>query len=180
MNKLRSSQLFTILLNCAAFTFLCQTAAYTIEGVFGAAIAAAAQILLCVPMLLLYHRGFSFSAYAEKHRILPLLFVAYLLYRGGVSFVRLQRTAADISLPVSGKFFAAALIALVCIYTASLGIQALARSSTLIFGILLFALAIMLIGAVPHAEPQNLYLTPDDSIWHGFLRSMHTADEQHH
>lgn len=177
MNKLRSSQLFAMLLVSAAFTFLCQTAAYSMEGIFGAAIAATVQIVLSLPMLLLYHRGFSFSQYAEQHRILPLCFVAYLLVRGGISFVRLQHTTSELALPVSGKFMAAALIAIVCLYTVSLGIQPLARSSTLIFGILLFTLAIMLLGAIPQAEPQNLALSPDDTIWHGFLRSMGTADE---
>lgn len=177
MNKLRSSQLFAMLLVSAAFSILCQTSAYTIEGIFGAAIAAAVQILLCLPMLLLYRRTFSFSAYAKKHWLLPICFVAYALIRGGVSFVQLQGTTSELSLPISGKFIAAALIALVCLYTVSLGIHALARSSTLIFGILLATLAVMLLGAIPKAEPQNLSLSPDDTIWNGFLRSMRNADE---
>ncbi len=177
MNKIRSGQLFAALMICAAFTFLCQTAAFTMEGVCGAGLAAAVQLLICIPIVLLYRGGFSFSRYAEKHKILPLIFIVYLLVRGGVSFVQMQQTSGALSLPLSGKFLAVGLIALVCLYTASLGIQALTRSSTLIFGILLFALAVMLIGAIPQAEPQNLSMTPDDSIWQGFLRGMYTADE---
>lgn len=177
MNKLRSGQLFALLLVSAAFSILCQTSAYTIEGILGAAIAAAVQILFCLPMLLLYRRGFSFSAYARKHWLLPLCFVVYALIRGGISFVQLQGTASELSLPISGKFVAAALIALVCLYTASLGIHALARSSTLIFGILLATMAVMLLGAIPKAEPQNLSLSLEDTIWNGFLRSMRNADE---
>lgn len=177
MNKIRSGQLFALLMVSAAFTFLCQTAAFTMEGVFGAGIAAVVQLLLCIPMVILYRGGFSFSRYAQQHKLLPLIFTAYLLVRGGVSFVQLQQTSSALSLPVSGKFLAAGLIALVCLYTVSLGIQALTRSSTLIFGILLFVLAVMLIGAVPQAEPQNLSMTPEDSIWRGFLREMYSADE---
>lgn len=64
-----------------------------------------------------------------------------------------------------------------CIYTASLGIRALARSSTLILGLLLFALAVLLLGAVPQAEPQNLSLSTDDTIFRGFLQEMACADE---
>ncbi len=177
MNKLRSGQLFAMLLLSSAFGALCQTTALTMEGLFGAAIAAAVQILLCLPMLHLYAHGFSFTQYAKTHRLLPLLFAAYCLIRGGVSFVRLQGTTEELSLPFQGKFWAAALIALVCLYTASLGIHALARSSTLIFGILLFTLAVLLLGAIPQAEPQNLSMSPDDTIWRGFLRSMQHADE---
>lgn len=177
MNKLRSNQIFAILLVSAAFPFLCQTTAFTVEGIFGAAIAAFVQLLLCLPMLWLYRTDFSFCDYARSHFFLPLCFVVYLLFRGGISFMQLQDTAQEISLPFSGKFLAAALIALVCLYTVSLGIQALARSSTMILGILFLAWILMGIGAIPQAEPQNLSLSPDDTIWRGFLRSMNTADE---
>ena len=177
MNRLRSNQIFAILLVSAAFPLLCRTDAFTIEGIFGAAIAAVVQLLLCLPMLRLYHTSFSFCDYARKHRILPLFFLAYLLIQGGISFVRLQSTSQDIALPFSGKFLAAALIALVCLYTVSLGIQALARSSTVILGILILTLILMCIGAIPQAEPQNLSLSPDDTIWRGFLHSMIHADE---
>ena len=177
MNKLRSNQLFAILLMSGAFTFLCQAAAYTLEGVLGAAIAAAVQLLLSLPILFLYHRGFSFSDYAEKHRLLPFCFVIYLLARGGVSFIRIQKITVDFAFPVSGKWMAAGLITLVCLYTASLGIRAMARSSTLIFWILLFSFAVMLLGALPQAKPQNLSFSPNDTIWNGFFKSMQTADE---
>lgn len=177
MNKLRMAQVFTLLLLSATFGLLCQTTALTMEGLFGAVLAALAQILICLPMCVLYARGFSFTAYTSHHKLLPFCFAGYLLIRGGVSFVRLQGTTSELSLPFRGEFWAAALIALVCVYTASLGIRALARSSTLIFGIFLFTLAVMLIGAVPQAEPQNLSMSPDDTIWQGFLRGMTRADE---
>ena len=175
MNSLRSSQLSAMLFLSAAFTILCQTASWTMEGIFGTGIAVAVQFLLCVPIFLLYRQGFSLSDGDVKHRLLSTLLLGYLLVRGGVSFVRLQRASDALTLPVSGKFFAAALIALVCIYTASLGIRALARSSTLILGLLLFALAVLLLGAVPQAEPQNLSLSTDDTIFRGFLREMACA-----
>ena len=69
MNRLRSNQIFAILLVSAAFPLLCRTDAFTIEGIFGAAIAAVVQLLLCLPMLRLYHTSFSFCDYARKHRI---------------------------------------------------------------------------------------------------------------
>lgn len=177
MNRLRSSQLFAMLFVSAAFSFLCQTTAFTIEGIFGAAIGILLQGILCLPVLLLYRSGFSLEHYARQHHILPLCLIVYLVLRGGISFVQLQHASGVLSLPVSGKFFAATLIALICVYTAALGIQALARSSTLILGVLLFTLVILFIGAIPHAEPQNLSLSPNDTVWRGFLREMSSADE---
>ena len=111
MNKLRSNQIFAVLLGSAAFPLLCRTEPFTIEGIFGAAIATAVQLLLCIPILLLYRTGFCFGECARRHRILPLCFIVYLLFRGGTSFVQLQQTSQEISLPFSEKFLAAALIA---------------------------------------------------------------------
>lgn len=50
MNSLRSSQLSAMLFLSAAFTILCQTASWTMEGIFGTGIAVAVQFLLCVPI----------------------------------------------------------------------------------------------------------------------------------
>ena len=51
MNKLRSNQIFAVLLGSAAFPLLCRTEPFTIEGIFGAAIATAVQLLLCIPKI---------------------------------------------------------------------------------------------------------------------------------
>ncbi len=177
MNKLRVNQVSIVLLLNTAFTFICQNDAFTVEGIFGTLLGSATLLLLSLPLVWCYRRGFSFSRYAQQHRVLPLLVVAYCLIRGGISFLRIQHTGETLALPVTGKLMAAALIALVCLYTASLGIQALARSSTLIFGILLFTLAVMLIGAIPQAAPQNIAFSPDDTIWKSFLRTLSVAEE---
>ena len=82
MNKLRMAQVFTLLLLSATFGLLCQTTALTMEGLFGAVLAALAQILICLPMCVLYARGFSFTAYTSHHKLLPFCFAGYLLIRG--------------------------------------------------------------------------------------------------
>ena len=53
----------------------------------------------------------------------------------------------------------------------------IARSSTMNLGILLITLTIMCIVAIPQADPQIPPLSPNDTIWKGFFRSMTTADE---
>ena len=83
MNSLRSSQLSAMLFLSAAFTILCQTASWTMEGIFGTGIAVAVQFLLCVPIFLLYRQGFSLSDGDVKHRLLSTLLLGYLLVRGG-------------------------------------------------------------------------------------------------
>ena len=54
MNRLRSGQLFVMLFLSAAFSLLCQTVPFTLEGFFGAILGCAFQLLLCLPMLMLF------------------------------------------------------------------------------------------------------------------------------
>ena len=82
MNKLRSNQIFAVLLGSAAFPLLCRTEPFTIEGIFGAAIATAVQLLLCIPILLLYAllsiccfaAELPLSSYSRPHRKFPCPF----------------------------------------------------------------------------------------------------------
>ena len=60
MNKLRSNQIFAVLLGSAAFPLLCRTEPFTIEGIFGAAIAIAV--------------GLPLSSYSRPHRKFPCPF----------------------------------------------------------------------------------------------------------
>lgn len=153
MNRLRSNQIFAILLVSAAFPLLCRTDAFTIEGIFGAAIAAVVQLLLCLPMLRLYFTpAFPFAITPESTASCPFSFWRICSYKAASPLSASQSTSQDLALPFSGKFLAAALIALVCLYTVSLGIQALARSSTVILGILILTLILMCIGAIPQGR----------------------------
>ena len=52
MNKLRSNQIFAVLLGSAAFPLLCRTEPFTIEGIFGAANGCSAVLLRCSAILL--------------------------------------------------------------------------------------------------------------------------------
>ena len=72
---------------------------------------------------------------------------------------------------------AAALIAGICFYTSTLGIQTLARSSTLTFGVLLLTLAVMLLGGYRSIHLQNLAFSPDSCIWSSVLQHLSLADE---
>ena len=81
MNRLRSNQIFAILLVSAAFPLLCRTDAFTIEGIFGAAIAAVVQLLLCLPMLRLYHTSFSFAITPESTASCPFSFWRICSYK---------------------------------------------------------------------------------------------------
>lgn len=177
MNKLRPSQMTILLTLSTAFSVMCAAFPFTLEQILGTAISIGVQILLCIPVLLLTKRNDSLAAHCTGHKILPLGFLLYLLISGGRSVVQLWNVSDSLSLPFSNAMLAAALIAAVCLYTSALGIQTLARSSTLVFGVLVLTLLVMLAGGYQSIHLQELSFSPDATIWQGFLQHLSLADE---
>lgn len=171
--KLRLGQVFCCLVLSDAFLEMCRFSAFTLEGMIGGCFAILLQFGLCFSFLWIYRKGFSFSDYVRTHKVLPIV----LLLRRGNSLFRLEDTSGALSLPFTRSIWAAVLIVLACFYTASLGIQALARSSSFIFGILLFTLAVMLIGAIPQGEIGYLTFTEHNTVWRGFWCEMGYVNE---
>ena len=175
--KLQPSQLTMILTLSAAFSVMCAAFPFTLEQLIGTAISIGLQILLCIPAFLLTRRTDSLAAHCKEHKFLPLFFCYYLLLAGGRSVVQLWNVSGSLSLPVHNALLAAALIAGICFYTSTLGIQTLARSSTLTFGVLLLTLAVMLLGGYRSIHLQNLAFSPDSYIWSSVLQHLSLADE---
>lgn len=177
MNKLRPSQMTILLSLSTAFSVMCAAFPFTLEQLLGVAISIGFQILLCIPVLLLARRNDSLAAHCTGHKVLPLVFFLYLLVSGGRSVVQLWNVSDSLSLPFSNAMLAAALIAAVCLYTSALGIQTLARSSTLVFGVLILTLLVMLFGGYRTIHLQQLSFSPDATIWQGIIRHLSLADE---
>lgn len=177
MNKLRPGQMTILLSLSTAFSVMCAAFPFTLEQLLGTAISIGVQILLCIPVLLLSKRHHSLAAYCTDHKVLPLIFFLYFLVSGGRSVVQLWNVSDSLSLPFSNAILAAALIAAVCLYTSALGIQTLARSSTLAFGVLILTLLVMLAGGYRTIHLQQLSFSPDATIWQGIIRHLSLADE---
>jgi hypothetical protein len=153
MNNISSGQMTVALLLSNAFLLMCVSSPLGLTGAAGIGIAFFLECLLCLPTLILYRKGFSFSAYCQQsHKWIPALFVLYLLIRGGLSFRLLWNSATKLSLPFSQPLLAAILIGLVCLYTASLGIRAFARAGTVLFGVFVATLLLLLLGAYPRMD----------------------------
>lgn len=177
MNRLRPSQMTILLTLSTAFSVMCAAFPFTLEQLLGTAISIGIQMLLCIPVLLLARRNDSLAAHCTEHKVLPLVFLLYFLISGGRSIVQLWNVSGSLSLPFSNAIPAAALIAVVCLYTSSLGIRTLARSSTLVFGVLVLTLLVMLSGGYRTIHLQQLSFSPDATIWQGIIRHLSLADE---
>ncbi|MDE6019690.1 MAG: hypothetical protein K2H01_01655 [Ruminococcus sp.] len=177
MNKISCSQLTTTLLLSSAFMLMCFSAPIGTEYMAGTAISFVIQAILCIPIIILYRKGFSLSAYcSEKHFLIPCIFVLYFILHGGMSFVLVFNGAEQLSLPFSAPLVTAVLIGIVCFYTASLGLCAFARASSIVFGILVITLAVLLTGAWQRIDTMELAQKSESSIIQSTLQNLSLAD----
>ncbi|MDD6269400.1 MAG: hypothetical protein PUA84_05025 [Oscillospiraceae bacterium] len=177
MNKISCGQLTSALLLSNAFMLMCLSAPVGKNFLAGTLISFVLQALLCIPITILYKKGFSLSAYCEeKHYLIPCSFALYFIIRGGISFLLVWNGAEQLSLPFSEPLVTAVLIGIVCLYTASLGLQAFARASSVVFGILVITLVILLLGAFKRADIANLPLSDEGTVFGNTAANLAMAD----
>ncbi len=175
MSKIYSGQLFSILLLSGAWTILClpELSAGTLTGIAAAALL---QLLFLLPALLHAGKGGRLLCRIRQHKWIGWSFVLCFLLWGAYGFEQLRRTADRVSLPRTSSFVVIVLIILVCLYTSSLGLKALARSAPFVLGILLVSVFILLIGAMPRLDIVRFSLQLDGA-WEGGLFYFCTSGE---
>ncbi|MGN0629873.1 MAG: hypothetical protein ACI4JN_00960, partial [Ruminococcus sp.] len=177
MNKISTGQLTSALLLSNAFMLMCAGSPLGMEYSGGLVISFAVQAVLCIPMIMLYKKGFSLTAYCnEKHYVIPCLFAAYFILRGGISFLLVWNGSKQLSLPFSEPLITAVLIGIVCLYTASLGLSAFARTSSIVLGILVLSLIILIAGAWQRIDTAELSFTAENTIAGSAIRNLSAAD----
>ncbi len=172
MRKPRYSQLFAVPFLSASCMILSQKGAYSLEGVLGAGLAVLVQ---CVVFVLLFKPVLSDKKNVWE-KLLNVLFLCSLLFRGGITMIGLQQIIPRFSLPIASTLVVTLLLVLVCFYAASCGMQALFRSSTVVLGIFLIALLLLMIGAIPKGTSLFLSLSMEETVWGGFWRWMYFMD----
>ncbi len=177
MNRITSGQLTCALLLSNAFMLMCMSAPIGAESMLGAVLSFAVQLIICIPMLLLRKYDFSLGNYCSAHHyFLPCLYILYFYFRGGYSFVLIWKGSEQLSLPFSSSLVTAILIGVVCLYTASLGLKAFARSAGVVFGFLIIAAVILILGAWQRVDVKNVQLTEDCTVIGSALRYLSMAD----
>lgn len=177
MNRISTGQLTCMLLLSNAFMLMCISEPVGLESMLGTAVSFAVQFLICIFLLMLYQKGFSFSELCQqKHYIIPCLYILYFIIRGGYSFVLIWNGSEQLSLPFSESLITAALIGIVCLYTASLGLKAFARASSVVFGLLVLSVVILLIGAWQRIDLTQLSITKGITVTGSVLYNFSLAD----
>lgn len=156
MNKIKSSQLFALLISIRMFSVICMTDLTSAAAMAGTAISTAVQLLAAAPMIMLY-RNSSFSLKKEMlfGKFGKLLYILFFILWGAISFSNLWEVTKSVYFPIDSSFSGALILGAVCVYTASLGIKAVFRVSGLLAGLIGISLIIMLVGAYPKANLTN-------------------------
>lgn len=156
MSRIKSIQLFAILISIRTFSVICTTDLTNAAAMAGAAVSVAFQLLAAVPMLLLYNsNNFSLKKELLFGKFGKVLYIVFFLLWGAVSFSTLWEVTKSVYFPINSRFTGSLILAAVCVYTASLGLKALSRASGLIPFLIVTSLAVMLFGAYPKAELSN-------------------------
>ncbi len=156
MNKIKSSQLFAILIAIRVFSLICMTDLSDANQMAGAAISIGLQFLISIPMIMLYNDP-SFSLKKEMlfGKFVKVLYILFFILWGSVSFSTLWEVTKSVYFPINNSFTGSVILAAVCVYTASLGIKAVSRASGFILTLTVISIAIMIFGAYPQAELSN-------------------------
>ena len=133
MNRIKSSQLFALLISIRTFSVICMTDLSEANAMAGAAVSVALQLLAAVPVLLLYKD----STFSLKQEMLfgkfgKILYIVFFILWGAVSFSNLWEVTKSVYFPIDSSFSGALILAAICVYTASLGIKALSRASGIV------------------------------------------------
>lgn len=145
MNKISYGQGFAILLLMSSFGIVCASSAYSFGQMTGILISSVLQAILVLPIIYIYKKK-NFSLEKSPKWILVLYTLYFLLY-GGFSFSRFYNAARAMHFPINSRIFALILIAIVCLYSAMLGIKSVSRGSVLIFGLLVLSIIILFLGS---------------------------------
>lgn len=159
-------QLLLTLLVCRAFTLMTFVPLIFEEASFttrlaAAAISTAVQAVLVIPIVLLNRSGLSVTELAMSRSkafgiIAAALYLLFFLFHTANSLLHFQSF-------LSARFFKGAdsilwilVILAICVYCGCLGIEALGRSSVLLFWIFIAAFGVMLIYSAKEFDPVNI------------------------
>lgn len=170
MTKLRCEHLFAVLFLMKIFWILSTDSALSSVTLGGAVLSAVLQAVLLVPIVLCAEKSAVQSA--KGYQLVCALFYLYLAAR---VLTRLLTVLEGINVPVRSRTLALALLAIVCLYGAVLGLRALSRVGILLLGMAILAFAVLLLGAMPSFTASELVTAGTQGIlssaWQDFCDS---------
>ncbi|MDE6003861.1 MAG: hypothetical protein K2G88_00555 [Oscillospiraceae bacterium] len=159
MSKIRSSQLFCILVLCGAWSVICIPSMNESGQILGTIAGCLLQILFCLPMLALAKRQGSFEKLIQSQKWLGMLYIIFFLLWGAQSFIQLWEVSPPQLLPYSSKIAGGILIILTCLYTSSVGLKATARCAPFMIALFIISVIILILGAWKRIDISRIAFT---------------------
>lgn len=156
MNKISVAQLSALLISCDAFALICLTSSLTLTSLLGFTIGTVIQFIIAIPALFCISKGEKITSSVANRWI----YLIYSLAWGGLILIRIWHTSEVIYIPLESEFgeklLITALVCAACLYIASTGLKALARSAVIIGGFGIICLIIIILGALGKADISHI------------------------
>lgn len=171
-NKISKYQFISLMLINDVFALFCLSGNISVTTAIGFAAGIAVQLLLAIPLIIVYRKGSTISECGKLAEIITLL--AVILW-GGMLFSMIWNTGELVFVPfeeygIWGRYIITALIVLVCVYVSSSGIKALARSAVIASVLGAICIAIAVAYALMRSDFKNLERARDTGFFRELIR----------
>jgi hypothetical protein len=168
-NKISSLNLFYILVLNHIFSFVCFKGQFSLESLPAIFLAWIINTFLMIFVVNLYKKGFDFKKYLQENTIFSVFLFVLAIFILSVSFIQIKNVCTQISIPFDSSLATTIIIVLICIYTASLGIKSMAKSSIIFLVMFIIGMIIILLGSVDKIQISSVYLTENNTVFSQFI-----------
>lgn len=157
-NKITSFQLCSLMLINDIFVLFCLGGEISAATAAGFGIGSLIQFLFSIPLICMYKKRGTLN---ECGKVGEIILLAGIILWGGMLFSMLTKAGELVFIPFEsfgkwGSIITTILIAVVCLYIASSGIKAMARSAVIAAALGAVCLGVVAVSAVIHSDMGNI------------------------
>lgn len=169
-NKITSFQLCSLMLINDIFVLFCLGGGISAATAAGFGLGSIIQLIFAVPLICMYKKR---GTLEDSGKIGEIILLAGTILWGGMLFSMLMKAGELVFIPFEsfgkwGSIITTILIAVVCLYIASSGIKAMARSAVIAAALGAVCLGIVVVSAVIHSDMGNIKVAEST----GFFREL--------
>ncbi|MBR5512547.1 MAG: GerAB/ArcD/ProY family transporter [Ruminococcus sp.] len=167
-NKITTFQLCSLMLINDIFAIFCLCGGISAATAAGFGIGSVLQLIISVPLICMYKKRGTLS---DCGKIAKIILLGGIILWGGMLFSMLMKAGNLVFIPFEevgkwGGIITTALIAVVCLYIASSGIKAMARSAVIAAALGAVCLGVVAVSAIIHSDLENIKSAESTGFFH--------------
>ena len=167
-NKITTFQLCSLMLINDIFAIFCLCGGISAATAAGFGIGSVLQLIISVPLICMYKKRGTLS---DCGKIAKIILLGGIILWGAMLFSMLMKAGNLVFIPFEevgkwGGIITTALIAVVCLYIASSGIKAMARSAVIAAALGAVCLGAVAVSAVIHSDLENIKSAESTGFFH--------------